>query len=478
MGACYALRAIERGYISLIFINSSPAIPMWGGRTTFLGASPIAAGIPGGKHPPYVMDMAMTVIARGKIRLAAMKGDPIPQGLALDIDGNPTTDAAKAFEGGCLPFGGVKGSVLGMLMDLLSGVLTGANFGGDVKSLYFDHSEPQNVGHLFFAIKPDLFLSLTDFGARMDMFYERIKDLPRAAGVDEIMLPGEPEQRREAPPRRYPHHGQRHRRPDRRGRCGGCGLSGAARMTRLSAHIGYLYADLPLAGRLAAAARDGFTAVEHPGPYAIPAPGMRARLDDLGLAFTQITSGMGGAGEKGLACLPGREVEFRAGFDRALDYAVTVGARFLHPMEGVVSGAGWTRARPIAVIWAGRWSASRAQASACWSRRSPSPAITWPRCGRRPSCRTPSPAASIYCWTAITPPFWVSIRRSGPRPMPRASAMSISPTIPAGTSRAAAPSTLPPCARRCRVPATRASSALNTSPFPVQKALAFCATGT
>ena len=198
MGAAYALRAIERGFISLIFTNSSPAIAMWGGRTPFLGASPIAAGIPGGKHPPFVMDMAMTVIARGKIRLAAMKGDPIPEGLALDIEGNPTTDAAKAFEGVCLPFGGIKGSVLGTLMDLMSGVLTGANFGGDVKSLYFDHSEPQNVGHLFFALKPDLFLSLTDFGARMDEFYTRIKDLPRAAGVEEILLPGEPEARREA----------------------------------------------------------------------------------------------------------------------------------------------------------------------------------------------------------------------------------------------------------------------------------------
>jgi LDH2 family malate/lactate/ureidoglycolate dehydrogenase len=148
------------------------------------------------------MDMAMTVIARGKIRLAAMKGDPIPEGLALDIDGNPTTDAAKAFEGVCLPFGGIKGSVLGTLMDLMSGLLTGANFGGEVKSLYFDHSEPQNVGHLFFALKPDLFLSLTDFGARMDEFYTRIKDLPRAAGVEEILLPGEPEARREVQRRR------------------------------------------------------------------------------------------------------------------------------------------------------------------------------------------------------------------------------------------------------------------------------------
>lgn len=197
MSAAYALRAIERGFISLIFTNSSPALPMWGGRTAFLGASPIAAGIPGGKHPPYVMDMSMTVIARGKIRLAAMKGEPIPEGLALDTEGNPTTDAAKAFEGVCLPFGGVKGSVLGTLMDLMSGVLTGANFGGEVKSLYFDHSEPQNVGHLFFAIRPDLFMSLTDFETRMDSFYETIKTLPRAAGVDEIMMPGEPEQRQE-----------------------------------------------------------------------------------------------------------------------------------------------------------------------------------------------------------------------------------------------------------------------------------------
>lgn len=198
MGALYALQAIEAGYISMIFTNSSPAIAMWGGRSAFLGASPIAAGVPAGKHPPYVMDMAMTVIARGKIRLNAMRGEPIAPGLALDAEGNPTTDAAKAFEGVCLPFGGVKGSVLATLMDLMSGVFTGANFAGDVKSLYFDHSEPQNVGHLFFAIKPDLFMSLSAYEARMDVYHDRIKSLPRAAGVDEVLMPGEPEQRREA----------------------------------------------------------------------------------------------------------------------------------------------------------------------------------------------------------------------------------------------------------------------------------------
>lgn len=137
----------------------------------------------------------MTVIARGKIRLAAMRDEPIPEGLALDAEGRPTTIAADAFEGVCLPFGGIKGSVLATLMDLMSGVLTGANFGGDVKSLYFDHSEPQNLGHLFFAIRPDLFMALEDFEGRMDTFYERIKALPRAEGCDEILLPGESEQR-------------------------------------------------------------------------------------------------------------------------------------------------------------------------------------------------------------------------------------------------------------------------------------------
>ncbi|NTB87559.1 Ldh family oxidoreductase [Agrobacterium tumefaciens] len=198
MGALYALQAADAGYISMVFTNSSPAIAMWGGRSSFLGASPIAAGIPGGRHPAYIMDMAMTVIARGKIRLAAMRGEPIPEGLALDVDGNPTTDAQKAFEGVCLPFGGVKGSVLATLMDLKAGMLTGANFAGDVKSLYFDNSEPQNVGHLFFAIKPDLFMSLGDFEARMGVYYERIRSMPLAAGVEEVLMPGQPEARREA----------------------------------------------------------------------------------------------------------------------------------------------------------------------------------------------------------------------------------------------------------------------------------------
>jgi len=195
MAALYVLQAIEAGFISLAFTNSSPAIPVWGGRSKFLGAAPFAAGAPGGKLGPYVLDMAMTVVARGKIRLAAQRGDPIPEGLALDGEGRPTTDAKKAFEGVCLPFGGHKGAALSMLMEILGGVFTGAALAGDVVNPYLDFSGPQNAGHFFLAIKPDLFMPRSEFEGRMDVLVERAKACPRAAGFDEILMPGEPESR-------------------------------------------------------------------------------------------------------------------------------------------------------------------------------------------------------------------------------------------------------------------------------------------
>lgn len=196
MSALYVQQATDAGFISLVFTNSSPAIPVWGGRTAFLGAAPMAAGVPGGELPGYLLDMAMTGIARGKIRLAARHGTPIEPGLALDENGAPTTDAAAAFEGVCLPFGGHKGAALAMLMDLLCGVFTGANFGGAVKSLYFDHSEPQNVGHLILVMRPDLFVPREEFRQRMDTFVARAKASPKAEQFGEIQMPGEPEDRK------------------------------------------------------------------------------------------------------------------------------------------------------------------------------------------------------------------------------------------------------------------------------------------
>lgn len=127
-------------------------------------------------------------------------------------------------------------------------------------------------------------------------------------------------------------------------------------MNRLSAHIGYLYAELPLGDRPVAAARDGFTAIEHPEPWALPAGEMRALIRDLALTFTQVTSGMGdpAQGEKGLAALPGREADFRRGFDRAAEYALGVGAGFVHPMAGLapVDDAGARKTYAANLDWA------------------------------------------------------------------------------------------------------------------------------
>ncbi len=198
MSALYVRQAQRAGFISLVLTNSSPALAVWGGRKALLGAAPLAAGVPGGRSPGFLLDMAMTATARGKIKLAARQGLPIAPGLALDENGSPTTDAARAFAGVSLPFGGHKGAALAMLMDLLCGVLTGANFGGEVGSLYSDFSGPQNVGHLLIAIQPDLFMSREQFERRMDAFVDRVKGSPPARPAEDILIPGEPEDRCEA----------------------------------------------------------------------------------------------------------------------------------------------------------------------------------------------------------------------------------------------------------------------------------------
>ncbi len=203
MAALYVRQAVEAGFCCMVYTNSSPALPVFGGRTTFLGAAPFAAGMVGGcESPAYILDMAMTKTARGKIRLAMINNEPIAEGLALDSEGNPTTDAKKAFEGVCLPFGGAKGAALAMLMDMTAGMYTGSHYAGDVSSLYYRFDEPQNVGHIMFIFRPDMFMSLDEYKQRMDVYYKRLKALPRAAGFDEILMPGEPEDRKTQAARR------------------------------------------------------------------------------------------------------------------------------------------------------------------------------------------------------------------------------------------------------------------------------------
>jgi LDH2 family malate/lactate/ureidoglycolate dehydrogenase len=198
MAASYLLQAVEAGFIALVFTNASRAMPPWGGREALLGTSPFAAGAPGGEAGPFILDMAPSVAARGKIRKALRAGQSIPDDYALDADGKRTTDPAKALEGVVLPMGGPKGSGLSMLMDILGGVISGAAFAGDVADQYKDYERSQNVGHFFLAIKPDLFLSADEYRARMDILLGRVRGAPKAEGFDEILVPGEPEARNEA----------------------------------------------------------------------------------------------------------------------------------------------------------------------------------------------------------------------------------------------------------------------------------------
>jgi LDH2 family malate/lactate/ureidoglycolate dehydrogenase len=198
MAACYTLQAIEAGFIALVFTNASRAMPPWGGREALLGTSPIAAGAPSGNELPFDLDMSPAVAARGKIRRAARRGERIPPGYALDAAGRPTTDPAAALQGVVLPIGAHKGSGLSMLMEVFCGVLSGAAFAGEVGDQYKAYDRPQNVGHFFLAMKPDLFVTQAEYRSRMDTLIERVRDCPKAEGFDEILVPGEPETRQEA----------------------------------------------------------------------------------------------------------------------------------------------------------------------------------------------------------------------------------------------------------------------------------------
>src|SRR6266498_593391 len=125
-----------------------------------------------------------------RIFQALRRGEKIPEGWALDKDGNMTDDPTKALEGVMLPMGGPKGSALAIMMDVFSGVLSGSAFAGGVTNPY-DPSKPADVGHFIVAIKPDLFLGLEEFKERMDHLYRTVVGSERMEGVERIYYPGE-----------------------------------------------------------------------------------------------------------------------------------------------------------------------------------------------------------------------------------------------------------------------------------------------
>ncbi|CAN5805672.1 Ldh family oxidoreductase [soil metagenome] len=189
--AYYVEKAVAAGQIGLAISNAPPNMAPFGGRTRFLGTNPVAVGVPAGDEPPLIFDASTSVVARGKIIVAAHNRTSIPEGWAIDPDGYGTTDPERALSGAVLPFGGAKGSAISFIIDILCGVLTGAAFATHLNTLE-DLSTVQNVGHVLAAVRTDLFVPGDQFRARMDAILKMLKASPPAPGVGgRVLVPGE-----------------------------------------------------------------------------------------------------------------------------------------------------------------------------------------------------------------------------------------------------------------------------------------------
>ncbi len=191
----------ERGLIALMFANTPKAMAPWGGKEKIVGTNPWSVAAPAGSYPPLLVDMANTGVARGKIYLAKNKRLPIPLGWALNSRGEPTTDPQEAIDGIILPMAGHKGYAIAVMVDMLSGVLTGSGFLSGVNSPYRT-SEKSNCGHLLVAMNIEAFQPLDQFQKRMEDFIGELKAVPPAQGHDQVCYPGEIEAANDARQRR------------------------------------------------------------------------------------------------------------------------------------------------------------------------------------------------------------------------------------------------------------------------------------
>jgi LDH2 family malate/lactate/ureidoglycolate dehydrogenase len=187
----YCNRAAEQGMILLATTNCEPSMSPEGGCEAFFGTNPIAMSFPTGKGFHVKTDLATSLVARGNIIAAQKRGERIPPGWALDVDGNPTTDASAALAGTVLTMAGHKGYALALMVEVLSGVLSGAAVGSEIGSMYKNLDRAQDVGHFFCLLDIAAFMDLDEFKSRIDAMIDGIKSCRRRPGVEEILVPGE-----------------------------------------------------------------------------------------------------------------------------------------------------------------------------------------------------------------------------------------------------------------------------------------------
>ena len=194
----YSMLAIAADCIGIVTSNAAAAAAPFGALEQFLGTNPLSVAVPTGSAPPFVIDMATTEGSRKKVRQALKQGVPLPAGWATDKDGNPTTDPQAALDGVMLPFGGMKGSAITLLLDVLAGVLTGAEFGGRVLSVATNQERESGNGNFMLVLNIEAFLPAQEFKARMDEEMARLRALKPAKGIREVIYPGFKEHQTEA----------------------------------------------------------------------------------------------------------------------------------------------------------------------------------------------------------------------------------------------------------------------------------------
>jgi LDH2 family malate/lactate/ureidoglycolate dehydrogenase len=187
----YCNRAADQNMILLATTSCEPAMSPEGGCEAFFGTNPLAASFPTGRGFHIKIDLATSLVARGNIIAAQKKGQPIPEGWALDPDGNPTTDASQALLGTVLTMAGHKGYALALMVEALSSVLSGSAVGPAIGSMYKNLDRKQDVGHFFCLLDIDAFMDVPEFKRRVDDMVDRIKSCRKRPGVPEILVPGE-----------------------------------------------------------------------------------------------------------------------------------------------------------------------------------------------------------------------------------------------------------------------------------------------
>jgi len=187
----FVYHAIEAGMIGVAMTQTDTAVVPYGGRRPFCGTNPICFGIPSSSGMPIVLDMATSTVAGGQIFKARAENRQIPDTWALDGDGKPTTDPHKAVY--FTPAGGPKGYGLGVIVDILTGILMGGNFGPHVSLMYGDYEKKRDLCHLVGVIDYRRFPGKETFLTKVTQMVEELHQVPPADGFDRILAPGEPE---------------------------------------------------------------------------------------------------------------------------------------------------------------------------------------------------------------------------------------------------------------------------------------------